>query len=143
MQRFLKSSLFKYLLVGIVNTIFGYCIIFALMFFGVIPETANLIGYICGIILSYFLNKTFTFKSQNSHKKDFWRFAIAMALAYLINLAVLVITHRMLGIDKYVSQIISGIFYTASGYIFNRFFAFKNTNRESSEKWWSVGDSNP
>lgn len=95
------------------------------MFFGVIPETANLIGYICGIILSYFLNKTFTFKSQNSHKKDFWRFAIAMALAYLINLAVLVITHRMLGIDKYVSQIISGIFYTASGYVFNRFFTFK------------------
>lgn len=125
MQQLLNSSLFKYLLVGSINTIFGYFIIFMLMFFGVIPETANLIGYACGIILSYFLNKNFTFKSQNSHKKDFWRFVIAMALAYLINLAVLVITHRMLGIDKYVSQIISGIFYTASGYIFNKFFTFK------------------
>lgn len=125
MQRFLNSSLFKYLLVGSINTIFGYCIIFVLMFLGVIPETANLIGYVCGIILSYFLNKNFTFQSKNSHKKDFWRFAIAMALAYLINLAVLVIAHRILGIDKYISQIISGIFYTASGYVFNRFFTFK------------------
>lgn len=125
MRLLLTSSLFKYLLVGIANTIFGYAIIFSLMFFGVIPEIANIFGYAFGIILSYFLNKTFTFQSKNSHKRDFSRFIIAMALAYFINLIVLIIAHRMLGIDKYISQIIAGIFYTASGYIFNKFFTFK------------------
>lgn len=125
MNKLLQSSLIKYLLVGVVNTIFGYFIIFLLMYLGAMPEIANIIGYICGILLSYFLNKHFTFQSKNSHKRDFSRFFIAMALAFLINFIVLIITHRIFGINKYVSQIIAGIFYTASGYIFNKFFTFK------------------
>ncbi|MDE6886788.1 MAG: GtrA family protein [Helicobacteraceae bacterium] len=123
----LNNSAIRYLLVGILNTIFGYGIIFSLMYFGLIPEIANFIGYTLGILLSYILNKYFTFKSKNSHKKDFFRFLVSMGIAYLINLAVLFYCYRILGIDKYISTIISACFYTASGYILSKIFAFRES----------------
>lgn len=129
MQKFLRFSLIKYLLVGVINTIFGFSIVFLLMFFGVMPEVANFLGYFCGFILSYFLNKHFTFKSQNSHRRDFWRFFIAMAGAYLINFIALIIAHRICGVDKYIAQVIAGVCYTISGYVFSRFFAFKSAEK--------------
>lgn len=95
------------------------------MYYGVMAEVANLIGYCFGILLSYLLNRVFTFRSQDSYKKEFFKFAISMGIAYLINLVVLSLSYRIFGIDKYISQIIAGIFYTLSGYLLNRFFTFK------------------
>ncbi|RDU63191.1 GtrA family protein [Helicobacter sp. MIT 14-3879] len=120
-----KYSLIKYLLVGVVNTIFGYIIIFTLMYFKVSPEIANFIGYCCGVILSYFLNKHFTFESKNSHKNDFSKFVFLMTIAYLINLIILIICYRSFGVNKYISQVIAGVFYTISGYFLSRFIVFK------------------
>lgn len=124
-MKILDSKLARYLLVGVVNTIFGYGIIFALMFGGVAPEVANLVGYLCGFLLSYFLNKTFTFGSKASHKRDFTRFLIAMSGAYMANLAVLILCYRALNINEYLAQILAGIAYTACGFVFNKFFAFR------------------
>lgn len=55
------KKLIKYPLVGILNTIIGFGIIFGLMFTGVSPEISNLSGYSIGIVISYILNKIFTF----------------------------------------------------------------------------------
>ena len=126
---FFSKYFSKYLLVGVVNTIFGFSIIFGLMWLeipAITPKVANFAGYFCGFILSYFLNKHFTFESKNSHRRDFTRFAIVMLCAYLINLATLEIALFWLQINKYLAQIIAGIAYTISGYIFSRFFAFKS-----------------
>lgn len=125
MKKILDSSFVRYLFVGVFNTLFGFGIIFILMYYGVLAEIANLIGYFFGILLSYLLNKYFTFRSKNSHKKEFYKFIIAMGIAYLINLCALSISYRILHIDKYLSQIIAGICYTISGYLLNRFFTFK------------------
>ena len=119
------STFIRYFTIGIFNTIIGYGIIFILMALGVIPEIANIIGYIIGIIISYILNKIFTFKTKTKSKKEFFRFVICMICSYLINIIVLVILYRYIGIDKYIATIIASIFYTFSGYIFSKYFAFK------------------
>ncbi len=122
----LRYSFIKYLLVGVINTIVGLGIIFTLMYCRFTPEIANIIGYSVGIIVSYILNKYFTFHSNNSHKKDFFRFVIAMGIAYVINLIVLSVSYRYFGINKYISQIIAGICYTISGYVLNKFYTFRH-----------------
>ncbi len=114
-----------YGIVGGFNTILCWTIMFGLMWFGVMPEIANFVSYVIGILNSYILNKKFTFKSTNSHKQDFLRFGVAMGIAFLVNLIVLIISHRYFGIDKYISQIIAAIFYTITGYIISKFWAFK------------------
>ncbi|PAF47382.1 hypothetical protein BKH46_04700 [Helicobacter sp. 12S02634-8] len=120
------NSLLRYLLVGGVNTALGFGVIFALMYVGWGAELANLLGYICGLICSYLLNKTFTFKSKNPHKRDFLRFLLAMGIAYGVNLLILLVCYRLLHINAYLSQIIAGVAYTLSGYCLSKFWAFKS-----------------
>lgn len=124
--KILQYSFIKYLMVGMINTLVGFGIIFLLMYRGLLPEIANFIGYLCGFILSFILNKYFTFKSKNYVKSEFIRFALSMGIAYLINLLILVISYRYFGINEYISQIIAGIFYTLSGYLLSKFYAFKH-----------------
>ncbi|MEM3845541.1 MAG: GtrA family protein [Candidatus Parvarchaeota archaeon] len=115
----------KYLLVGLMNTIVGYGIIFSLMYVGVSPEVSNIIGYAIGITVSYVLNKIYTFKSKAHPKKEFPKFVASLLAAYGLNFVTLVICVRILHINAYVSQIISGAVYTLSGFVFVRYFAFK------------------
>lgn len=124
-KKVLQMSAVKYAIVGGINTLVCWVVILVLMWFGVIPEVANVLGYAVGFANSYILNKTFTFQSTNSHKQDLIRFGVAMGLAYLINLGVLIVCHRVFLVDKYLSQIIAAVFYTASGYIISKFWAFK------------------
>ena len=61
-------SLLKYLLVGVINTIFGYAIIFTLLYFGVIAKISNFIGYFVSIFISFYLNKYFSFNDDSKSK---------------------------------------------------------------------------
>lgn len=119
----LDLKLIKYLLVGVLNTIVGFGIIFGLMFLGISPEISNLSGYAVGIVFSYVMNKIFTFKSKKKSKAEFIKFILAMLLAYILNFITLKICLN-LGINPYFSQIISGGIYTITGYILSRFWVF-------------------
>ncbi len=117
----------KYLFVGVINTIVGYGIIFSLMHIGTSPEISNLIGYVIGICISYILNKLYTFKTKSHPKKEFPKFAASLFLAYCLNFLTLILCVRLLYINAYISQIISGIVYTLSGFLFAKYFAFRES----------------
>ena len=119
------KTFYKYLIVGVINTIVGYGVIFSLMYLGTSPEISNVIGYAVGICVSYVLNKTYTFKSKAHPKKEFPKFVASLLLAYGLNFLTLVICIRVIHINAYVSQIISGAVYTVSGFLFTKYFAFR------------------
>lgn len=115
--------LFRYLCVGLLNTIVGFGVIFGLMLYGINPEISNVFGYTFGIIFSYVMNKIFTFKSKNRSKTEFIKFILAMALAYILNFITLKIAINS-EVNSYLSQIISGAVYTISGFLFSKLFVF-------------------
>lgn len=123
-MKLFNKQFIKYLFIGIQNTLIGFSIIFILMYYKVIPEIANIIGYSIGIIYSYLMNKTFTFKTKSNFKKEFIKFIFTMGIAYLINIIILILLIRILNINEYISQVIAGIFYTISGYLFSKKFVF-------------------
>ncbi len=51
----------KYNLVGVINTLVGFGIIFILMFLGLSPILSNAIGYLIGSSISFILNSTIYF----------------------------------------------------------------------------------
>lgn len=121
----INNTLIRYGLIGVVNTIFGYGIIFILIYFGVVAEVSNFIGYLCGFFLSYYLNKKYNFKSSRGHREDLPRFIIGMAIAYILNLIVMSFLYRVVGVDVYISQVIAGVVYTLTGYILSKIWIFK------------------
>lgn len=120
-----NNSFIRYGLIGVVNTTIGYGLIFLLFYLDIIPEVANFIGYLVGIFVSYFLNRKFNFKNNDSHKKNLPKFIIAMVVAYLISLAFLSISYRMLVVNLYLSQIFSGIVYVIVGFQLSKVWVFK------------------
>jgi putative flippase GtrA len=126
-QQIKKFNIFsRYLLVGIINTIVGYGIIFSLMFIGISPEISNIIGYAIGIMVSYTLNKVYTFQSKAHPKKEFPKFVLSLLTSYGLNFLTLVLCIHILKINPYISQIISGAVYTLSGFVFLKYFAFRS-----------------
>ena len=126
--KFLQYTFLKYGMVGVVNTIFGYSIIFGLMLVGISPILSNFTGYFFGIILSYFLNKRYTFQSKKRHvAKEMSKFFISMFTAYIVNLFILNLCYKILYINPYISQLIAGASYVGSGYLLSKLWVFKPT----------------
>lgn len=87
-------------------------------------ELSNFLGYAIGILLSYFLNKKYNFKSNNSHVKDFPRFAISMFTAYIVNLIILMVIFRYYELSFYLAQVLAGVGYVLVGYILSKYYVF-------------------
>jgi len=79
------STLIRFGLVGVANTLFGAAIMFVLYnVFGVNYWISSACNYIFGSILSYFLNKYFTFRDKAKGWKQVLRFAIGIGACYLL-----------------------------------------------------------
>lgn len=150
MKKYLDEKFLKFALVGILNTVVGYGINFvALNIFNCSFMVAGALNYIPTSVMSFFLNKYFTFKSNGNLKKEALRFAlnilICWVLAYGIAKPVTAfvmsaapsvifdfITTVTFGFLKGTEQIIDNVativgmgLFVIFNYIGQRFFAFK------------------
>ena len=121
----LKKTLLQFItynIVGIANTLVGFSIIFSLMYLGISPTWSNLIGYSIGAILSYYLNKKYTFKSDSKDKKEAIKFFTILLIAYSLNFITL--QWLLTFTNPYLAQLISAIIYTLSSFLLARIFVF-------------------
>ena len=90
LKSFFDIKFLKFILVGILNTLVGMGLQF--VFYNVFGwdkydwgvVLASLIGNIIGSVVSYFLNKYFTFKNKEKGWKPVLRFALNIAVCYAI-----------------------------------------------------------
>ena len=117
----------KFGLVGVCNTVFGLAVIFLCKAVGVADVPANVAGYACGLILSYQLNKSWTFGDSGKMRAGLAvRFAGAFAIAYAGNLAVLMFLLNVAGLNSYLAQTMSLLAYTIVFYVLSAFFVFRS-----------------
>jgi putative flippase GtrA len=95
----------KYIIVGLANTAIDFGILFLLVHFGVDKIIANYISTSIALIFSFFVNRSFTFKSTSDNKKKQFLLFIVVTLFGLWVLQPIVIT--------LVSHIISSLFSSA------------------------------
>lgn len=119
-------TLIRYLLVGVVNTLVGLGIIYLAMYFlhmGI--AASNAFGYAVGIVVSFILNKSWTFNSDDHAVYSFLRYLLVLAVAYVVNLETVLFANYNFNLNPYLSQAL-GIFpYTAIGFLGSRYFAFR------------------
>ncbi|MCH5307599.1 MAG: GtrA family protein [Prevotella sp.] len=79
------KTFLTFLIVGVINTLFGTAIMLVLYnVFGCSYWMSSFCDYFFGSILSYFLNKYFTFHYQGTDWKSIIRFALNIIVCYLI-----------------------------------------------------------
>lgn len=114
MRDILGQSL-RFLAVGLANTTIGLlAIYFFLYFFDTGPGTANAIGYAIGLIVSFGLNRVWTFRDRRSIREVLPRYIAVAAVCYLMNLSVVLIGTSVYSINKYWVQLLGIGIYTTT-----------------------------
>lgn len=126
------STAFRFILVGILNTLFGTAIMF--VFYNVFHLSywlSSASNYFFGSILSYFLNKSFTFRYGKADLKSILRFTINILLCYLLAYGIAkpvmkyLLSNYSVSIQENVSMVLGMILFVGLNYLGQRFFAFK------------------
>lgn len=85
MSKFIDKTTIKFLLVGVVNTLVGTSVMFLsynLLHFSYWTSSAT--NYVIGSMVSYFLNKYFTFQQKERSVKTVFKFVANITLCYLL-----------------------------------------------------------
>lgn len=144
-KKFFDIKFWKFILVGVINTLVGnglQFVLFALLAWdrydwGV--WLASALGYFIGSVVSYFLNKYFTFKNTEKGWKPILRFALNIAVCYALSYCIAIplikwictannFTMFSLTVEQfagYASMILGSCLFVAFNYIGQRFFAFR------------------
>jgi len=84
-MKLIDKTTFKFLLVGVINTLVGTGVMFLfynLFHFGYWFSSAS--NYVVGSIVSYLLNKYYTFQSKTNSLKSLVKFVINISVCYLV-----------------------------------------------------------
>ena len=138
-QRLLQNSFLRFLLVGVGNTLLSMILMFLLEGLGYWPSTA--IAYVAGATMSFFLNRYFTFHSE----EDFWRslgkFVVNVAVCYVVGYGLarglltapdVAAPERLVWYER-ASKVLGMCLYTLLNYFGQRFFAFRKGGKNAKE----------
>ena len=85
LQKILDITFWKFVLVGIINTLVGTTVMFVaynLLHFSYWVSSAS--NYVVGSIVSYFLNKYFTFQNNEKSLGQLLKFIVNITVCYLL-----------------------------------------------------------
>lgn len=131
-DKLFHNSFARFLLVGVGNTLLSAVLMFVLEGLGYWPSTA--IAYVAGAALSFFLNRSFTFQSEEEMGRSALKFAVNVAVCYVVGygLAKLIVPVPtqpggpipIIWFER-LSKLVGMGLYTLLNYFGQRFFAFK------------------
>ena len=112
-------------LAGLFNTVLGYCIIVACLFCGAGDFSANATAYAIGLLSSFTLNRRYVFISNTATcSSDVVRFLFAFAVAYCVNLGVLLVTRALVGTGNPLAQLPAMMSYSIVQFLLLQRFVF-------------------
>ncbi|MDO4546105.1 MAG: GtrA family protein [Bacillota bacterium] len=145
MNKILDIKLLKFLSIGVLNTLLGTAIMFCLYnIFGCSYWVSSAANYILVSILSYVLNKKFTFRHQGETLKSGVRFAMNIAVCYFMAygiakpLVIWVMGRSPIYLQENVAMLVGMCIFTGLNYIGQRFFVFGDVpmrDKMNYNKW--------
>ena len=132
LKKLFDEKLLKFILVGVVNTLVGMAIMFGLYNLAHcsywVSSAAN---YILTSILSYFLNKYFTFQNRERSVGQVVRFVVNIAVCYGLAygiakpLCLQLLANASTTVRDNVSMLVGMCLFTGLNYLGQRMFAFR------------------
>lgn len=133
-KEYMDITTIKFLLVGIINTIVGTGIMFILYnIFSVNYWISSASNYVIGSIVSYFLNKYFTFQNKEKSFRQVLYFIVNISICYLIayGLAKPVVSFILSGFSEKlqgnISMLVGMGLFVVLNYFGQRLFVFKKS----------------
>lgn len=114
--------IFRFLVVGVINTVFSYLVYALCLYVGFKYQIANLIALVLGIIFSFKTQGRFVFK--NTDQRLIGRFVMSWAFIYFFTI-ILIGRIIELGFSAYWAGIIALPFTALVSYLVQKYIVFK------------------
>jgi len=133
MKKLIDKTTIMFLLMGGVCTVVGAGTMFLLHnLAGCSYELSTAANVVVGAVVSYFLNKHFTFKKKSSNvKREVLLFAVNAAICWIVGygvakpLTLYLLESAPLFWQNNIAMVVGMVFYTGLNYIGQRFVVFK------------------
>jgi putative flippase GtrA len=104
----LAAQIISFTGVGVVAAVVHYGLLIALVELGgwrAVPAT--LVGYVGGGVVSYWLNRSMTYRSDRPHEEAGWRFAVVAAVGFGLTYLSMSLLHGSLGWQYMLAQVLT------------------------------------
>ena len=132
MRKIFDIMTLKFILVGIVNTLVGTGVMFLLYnVFHTGYWIASASNYIVGSVVSYFLNKYFTFQNKEKSVKQIVRFVVNISICYLLAYGIArplirgILSFAQKSVQDNVAMLAGMCLFVGFNYLGQRFLVFK------------------
>ena len=140
LKRFFDPTFFRFVLVGIVNTLVGYGVMFGLYNLAGLHRLGDIgywissaANYVIGSVVSFFLNKHFTFRNREKGSGVVLRFIVNISVCYLLayGLAKPAVSWALTGfvlsgqLVGNLTMLAGSVLFVMLNYLGQRFFAFR------------------
>lgn len=134
------NSFFRFLLVGVANTFIGLSTMFVLLnLFGWTYWLATFTGNSIGAVVSYFLNRSFTFNSKLNVSEGMPKFVVVIFICYIISYSMSEVVTDYVSIPNWATDFVTedelailggAILYTLTNYLGQKSFVFRKLSEE-------------
>ena len=131
LSSFFDATFLKFMLVGVINTLVGTVVMF--FCFNVLAWSywiSSAMNYIVGSIVSYVLNKRYTFEHKGHNWGTVWKFIVNITICYGLayGLAKPFVTWMLSGVSTNIqgnaALMVGMVLFVGLNYIGQRFWAF-------------------
>ncbi len=129
--RLFDKTTLKFILVGIINTLFGTGVMFlAYNVFSASYWLSSALNYILGSILSYFLNKYFTFQSKEKSWSQVVKFVLNITVCYFLAyglakpLVMRILSGQEIKLVENIAMMVGMVLFVGLNYLGQRFLVF-------------------
>ena len=137
-KNLMDPSMIRFVIVGVINTLVGTTVMFALYNLAHMGYWfSSAANYVVGSIVSYFLNKNWTFKNKEHSVAVVVRFVINIAVCYLLAYGIakplvrLVLSGASETIRDNLSMLAGMCLFVFFNYFGQRFFAFRESGNKT------------
>lgn len=113
--------------VGIIAAIVHYSLLIGLVeIFFYDPVSATLAGYVVGGLVSYVLNRLYTYEAARSVLGAGWRFAVAAAVGLVLTYALMAVFTRWMSWHYLVAQIVTTGIVLVWSFLAHKYWSFRD-----------------
>ena len=139
-NKIIDMATIKFLMVGVINTLVGTGVMFLLYnVFSASYWVSSAANYIVGSVVSYFLNKYFTFQNKEKSMVQVLKFVVNISICYLISyggakpLVRYLFSSSNEKVQDNISMLIGMGLFVVLNYFGQRFIVFKD-NKNKDER---------
>ena len=123
----------KFAVVGVMTNILLYAGYLAVTAFGVMPKVAMTVTYVVGVLFSFWLNRSWTYRKSGEVSRHLRRYVVAYVVGYVVNLCGLYIGVDVAGVFHAYVQGVMVVVVACLMFVLQRHWVFIDRKVSSTE----------